>query len=216
MSKEITKEEVVAVIWSLHPDKVPGPEGFTIAFFKSHWYTIRKDFLRMVKNVFKKKKNRKQQKILLPRPNPPTSTFIKYRPISLCNSSYKIITKIIANRIKEVLPIIISENQGGFVPNRQIIDNVIIVQEVVHSSMLRQEKGLIIKLDMANAFDRVSHPYLMAIVQKLGFSREIVGFIQACISTPWIVPLVNGSPNYFFHSTRGLGKVFLSPPSYTL
>lgn len=55
------------------------------------------------------------------------STFNRFHPISLCNSSYKIITKIIANRIKEVLPIIISKNQGGFMPNMQIIDNVIIV-----------------------------------------------------------------------------------------
>ena len=76
-----------------------------------------------------------------------------------------------------MLPIIISENQGGFVPNRKIIDNVIIVQEVVHSSMIRQEKGLIIKLDMANAFDRVSHPYLMVVLQKLGFSRDIMEVI---------------------------------------
>jgi len=102
-----------------------------------------------------------------------------------------------------VLPIIISENQGGFVPNRKIIDNVIIVK-VVHSSMLRQEKGLIIKLDMENAFDRVNHPYLMVVRQKLGLSREIMEVIQACISTPWISPLINGRPNDFFQSTRGL------------
>ena len=69
-------------------------------------------------------------------------------------------------------------------PNRQIIDNVIIVRKVVHSSMLRKEKGLIIKLDMANSFERVSHPYLMVVLQKLGFSRDIMEVIQACISTP--------------------------------
>jgi len=103
-----------------------------------------------------------------------------------------------------VLPTIISENQGGLVPNRQIIDNVIIVQEVVHSSMQRKEKGIIIKLDIANAFDRVSLPYLMAVLKKLEFSREITEVIQACISTPWIAPLINGRPNEFFQSTRGL------------
>ena len=70
--------------------------------------------------------------------------------------------------------------------------------------MLRQEKGLIIKLDMENAFDRVSHPYLMAVLQKLGFSREIVKVIQACISIPRITPLINGRPSDFFQTTRGL------------
>ena len=89
-----------------------------------------------------------------------------------------------ANKIKKVLHLIISENQGGFVPNRQIIDNVIIVQEVVHSNILKQEKGMIIKLDMANTFDRVSHPYLLVVLQKLGFSKEIIEVIKECISTP--------------------------------
>ena len=113
---------------------------------------------------------------LIPKESNPT-TFNRVRPISLCNSSYKIITKILANRIKKVLPLIISENQGGFVPNRQIIDNVIIVQEAVHPSIQKHEKGMIIKLDMANAFDRVSHPYLLVVLQKLGFSNEITGVI---------------------------------------
>ena len=88
------------------------------------------------------------------------------------------------NRIKKVLHLIISENKGGFVPNRQIIDNVIIVQEAVHSSILKQEKGMIVKLVMANVFDKVSHPYLMVVPQKLGFSKEIIEVIQDCISTP--------------------------------
>lgn len=76
---------------------------------------------------------------LIPKESNP-STFNRFRPISLCNSSYKIVIKIIANRIKKVLPDIISKHQGGFVPNRQIITNVIVVQEAIHSSMQRKEK----------------------------------------------------------------------------
>jgi len=76
-----------------------------------------------------------------------------------------------------VLPEIISENQGSFVPNRQIIDNVIFIQEAIHSSMQRKEKGIIIKLDMANAFDRVRLPYLMVALKKSGFSKDIIEVI---------------------------------------
>jgi len=64
--------------------------------------------------------------VLIPKESNPV-TFNRYRPISFLNSSYKIITKILANRIKKILPGIISENQGGFFPKRQITDNVIIV-----------------------------------------------------------------------------------------
>ena len=66
-----------------------------------------------------------------------------------------------------VIPELISENQGGFVSNRQIIDNVIIVQEAIHTSVQRKEKGIIVKLDMANAFDRVSHTYIVAVLKNL-------------------------------------------------
>jgi len=63
---------------------------------------------------------------LIPKdPNP--LSFEHFRPISLCNVSYKIITKILENRLKKLLPYLISENQGGFVPKRQIMDNVILI-----------------------------------------------------------------------------------------
>jgi len=64
LCKEPTEEEIVEAIWNLHPDKALGPDGFTIAFFRNHWYTIRKDFIRMVKNTLKEKYGR-QYKILL-------------------------------------------------------------------------------------------------------------------------------------------------------
>lgn len=64
-------------------------------------------------------------------------SFGRFKHISLCNS-YKITTKILANRIKVLLPKIISENQGGFVPKRKILDNILIVQEALHSSLMKK------------------------------------------------------------------------------
>lgn len=122
----------------------------------------------------------------------------------LCNASYKIITKILANRLKKILPNLISENQGGFVPKQQITDNVILVQEAIHSSIQRNGKAMVIKLDMANAFDRVNHQYLVAILQKFRISIKFINIIMECISNPWTAPLINGRPSRYFHSTRGL------------
>ena len=85
---------------------------------------------------------------LLPKENQPSS-FYRFQPISLCNSSYKILTKIIATRLKPILPSLISENQGGFLANRQISDSILLVQEAIHSSQNRKEKGFILKLDLA-------------------------------------------------------------------
>ena len=88
------------------------------------------------------------------------SSFDRFRPISLCNASYKIIAKLLANGLRPLLGKLISHLQGGFVKGRQIVDNVIQVQEALHSSFIQKEKGMLIKLDMKNAFDQVKLPFL--------------------------------------------------------
>ena len=118
------------------------------------------------------------------------STFDRFNPISLCNSSYKILEK----RIKPLLGKLISPIQGGFIKWRHIIDNVIQVQEAIHSSFHRKEQGMIIKLDMANAFDWVKHSFLFKVLLSFGFSSNFVNLIKACITKPWIAPLVTSKP----------------------
>ena len=75
------------------------------------------------------------------------------------------------------------------------MDNFIQFQEPLHSSYLRKEKGMIIKLDMKNTFDRVKLPFLYDVLLSFGFCSEFVNLIKACTNKPWIAPLVNGRPN---------------------
>ena len=132
------------------------------------------------------------------------NSFSRFQPISLCNLSYKIITKIIANRLKKFLPRVIPENQGGFIKGRKIQDNILLVQEAIHSSFQNKEEGMVIKLDLANAFDRVRHDFLFLVMKKLGFSPHFINWVQGCISSQWIAPLVNGRSTDFFKASRGL------------
>ena len=140
---------------------------------------------------------------LIPKENRPSS-FARLRPISLCNSSYKIMSKVMASRLKPFLPPLISENQGGFLANRHITDSILLVQEAIHSSQFRKEKGFVLKLDLANAFDRVRHSFLFVVLKKMGFDASFLNLIKACISGPWITPLVNGRPGEAFQYSRGL------------
>ena len=100
--------------------------------------------------------------------------FDRYQPISLCNIGYKIITKLMENRLKTILPHIIPENQGGFIKGRRIWDNIITIQEAIHSSLKNHEKGMVVKIDLANAFDRVFHPILFQVMLRFRFDQ---GFI---------------------------------------
>jgi len=88
--------------------------------------------------------------------------------------------------------------------NRQISNSILLVQEAIHSSHSRNEKGFILKLDLANTFDRVRHSFLIVVLQKMGFVVSFLELIKACIMGPWISPLVNGRPGPPFQSSRGL------------
>ena len=84
------------------------------------------------------------------------------------------------------------------------MDNVIQVQEVMHSIYLRLDKGMLIKLDMEDAFDRVRLSFLYKVLLSFGFSSTFVNLIKDCINKPWIAPLINGRPTNFFQATKGL------------
>ena len=122
-----------------------------------------------------------------------------------------------ASRLKNILPYLVPENEGGFVKGRKIWDNVILVQEAIHSSMQNGDKGMVVKLDLANAFDRVNHNFLCQVMQRYGFAPEFISWVTACISKSWIAPLVNGRAAPFFQATRGLRQGCpLSPLLYAI
>eukprot|EP00253_Pinus_taeda_P006538 PITA_06538 len=168
-----TEEEIANIVWSMEPDKAPGPNGFLIHFYRKCWDLIKTDLTKMVHGFMRKAKIgggiNSTFLALIPKEASPSS-FDRYRPISLCNSSYKIVAKLLANRIKPLLQKLISPAQGGFVKGRHILDNVIQVQEALHSSHTRKEQGMLIKLDMCNAFDRVNRSFLYRVLSSFGFS----------------------------------------------
>ena len=171
----------------MEPDKAPGPDGFSIHFYRIYWLVIKYDLLRMISSFLRKAKvgrcTNSTFLALIPK-EVNHESFERFRPISLCNASYKILAKILANKLKPFLGSLISPQQGVFVKGRHLIDNVIQVQEAIHSSFQRKEKGMIIKLDMKNAFDRVNLSFLYQVLLTFGFSVEFVSLIKACTDRP--------------------------------
>eukprot|EP00253_Pinus_taeda_P008456 PITA_08456 len=207
IESEVTMDEVKRALYAMNPDKSPGLDGFTASFLQNCWDIVGKDLYKMVH------KSQACQKLggstnssflaLIPKEKG-ANTFNRFLPISLCNIGYKLITKVIANRLRHILPKVIPENQGGFIHERHLVDNFTLVQEAILSSQQRKEQDMSIKLDLANAFDRVNHSFLLNVLKKFGFGARFINWIRACTSEPWISPLVNGRSAGFFKATRGL------------
>ena len=108
------------------------------------------------------------------------------RLISLCNVLYKIISKVLSNRLKQVLLDVISPSQSAFVPGRLISDNMLIAYEMTHY-MQKKKKGkegfAAIKLDMSKAYDRVEWCFLQEMMRRLGFCEEWVQLVMKCVTS---------------------------------
>eukprot|EP00253_Pinus_taeda_P024446 PITA_24446 len=205
--KEISMEKVEEAVKSMPNDKAPGPDGFTINFFKACWQTIKIEIWEVVEDsrrfgTILKSINSTFLALIPKEENAQTPE--KFRPIALCNVIYKIISKVIANRLKPILPNLILEEQSGYVEGRQILDNILLAQEMVHTLQIRKKAGMLMQLDLSKAFDKVNWNYLEAVLTAFGFDKKWNKWILALIKSSSFSILVNGSPSETFTLSRGI------------
>ncbi|MCH86516.1 LINE-1 reverse transcriptase like, partial [Trifolium medium] len=127
-----------------------------------------------------------------------------YRPICLVSSLYKILSKVLADRLKKVLGKVISKLQSAFIPNRQILDGVLVVNELLDLAKRRKDKCLFFKVDFERAYDTVNWNFLDYMLGRMGFAGEWRSWIRACIFQSSMSVLVNGSPTEDFVVGKGL------------
>ncbi|XP_017613545.1 uncharacterized protein LOC108458650 [Gossypium arboreum] len=131
--------------------------------------------------------------------------FIHFRPISLCSVLYKLVMKIIANRFKFIFPKIIGPEQAGFIAGRNITDNVIIAQEVIHSMRsFPKRKWITIRIDLEKAYDRVRWDFINAFLQAAGIHSFLINIIMSSITNSSMQVLWNGVPLSKFRPGRGI------------
>lgn len=168
-----TRTEIEFALKGMNPTKAPGPDGMSAIFFQKYWFVVGNDVVAVCLEFLNGNGSvavlNRTLIALIPKVQDPKMV-TEYRPIRLCNVIYKLISKVLANRMKKVLPGLISEIQSAFVANRLIQDNVIAAFEVLHCLKKRGKKSrqkVAVKLDMAKAYDRVEWIFLRRMMEVM-------------------------------------------------
>ncbi|KAA3465211.1 reverse transcriptase [Gossypium australe] len=194
----------------LGPTKAPGEDGFPAIFYQKCWAIIGEDVTNYCLHRLNGGMNinliNKTNIVLIPKIAKP-SDITQYRPISLCNVIYKLLAKVLANRLCLVMNKCIDLPQSAFVPERLISDNVLLAYELLHILKHKRvgKKGFMaVKLDMSKAYDRVEWNFVEEIMKKLGFDPEWVALLMKCVTTVSYSVVLNGNNGKIFSPSRGL------------
>ncbi|GJZ16269.1 RNA-directed DNA polymerase, eukaryota [Tanacetum coccineum] len=203
----VSNDEIRKAVWGCGENKSPGPDGYTFEFFRKFWTTIGPDFCSAVQwffehGAFAAGCNSSFVTLIPKILNPKLVS--DFRPISLIGSIYKVITKILASRLSNVISDLISNVQTAFLPNRQILDGPFIVNEIISRCKIKNKKAMIFMVDFAKAYDSIRWDYLDDVLIAFGFGRKWCSWIQASLRSGKASILVNGSPSSEFHLHRGL------------
>ncbi|XP_074278370.1 uncharacterized protein LOC141601961 [Silene latifolia] len=204
------EHDVLRAIQGMDASKSPGPDGITPKFFQTFWPQIgdlvTSAILRFLNSGVMLKEWNNTSIVLIPKIEKP-ELVSQFRPISLCNVIYRLASKCMANRLKLVIPSLISDSQQAFVPGNLMSDGCVMAHEIMHY-LNKTKHGTncysVLKLDMHKAFDRVSWQFLMSILERFGFPITWRNLIWECISTVTYSILVNGEPSPPFYPSCGL------------
>ena len=179
-------------------------------FFQKYWHILGQDVTVAILSVLNSghmlHKMNFTHIVLIPKNNDLKHMF-DYRPISLSNVISRIVSKVLANRLKHVLPMIVSDARSAFAPNRLITNNITTAYELLHR-MRNRRKGRVghmaVKLDISKAYNLVEWGFLRQIMLKLGFDPRWVHLAMETITTASYSVLINGEPRGFITPLRGI------------
>lgn len=209
LNKPFSALEVESSARSISKFKSPGPDGFQPVFYQESWDVVGESVTRFGLEFFASgvlpAGMNDAMLVLIPNVLKPEKN-MQFRPISLCNVLFKIVTKSMVLRLKKLMPNLIGPSQASFIPGRLSTDNIVVVQEVVHSK--RRKKGrkgwMLLKLDLEKAYDRIRWDFLEDTLYAAKLPQIWATWIMECVTNPGMSLLWNGVRTKAFTPQRGL------------
>jgi len=197
-------EEVKQAVWDCDNFKSPGPDGINVGFIKDFRHELKDDFMRFLMEFHRNGKLTKGVNStfidLIPKVDSP-QRLADFRPISLVGCMYKVLSKVLVNRLRSVLGYVVLDAQSTFARGKQILDGIIIANEVVDEAKRMKNELLLFKVDFKNVYDLVD---LNSVMLNMNFPTLWWKWIMECIGMATASVLVNGCPTEEFPIERGL------------
>ena len=187
MDNDLTESEIWDAINSSKINKSPGSDGLPVEFYKTFWYSIKTPLLNCYKHSFEKETLSITQRqgiiTLIPKPEKDLLQISNWRAISLLNSD-KILTKSLASRLKRILPQIINEDQSGFIPGRQLGENLLKIECIKKQLQVNQENGTLYALDFEKTFGSLEWATIQQALEHYGFGKIFRKWVKCLHNRP--------------------------------
>lgn len=205
--RDFTMAEIEEALAASDNMKAPGPDGVNTGVLRVLWPVIKDEvwqfFTFFHRDLLIPVGYNSSFIALIPKVTNP-SLPSQFRPISLMNSIMKLLTKVLARRLKCVMNPLVSPCQSAFIQGRHISDSILIASEIIHSLQTKNSVGVVLKIDFEKAFDKIKWDFVFEVLRSMNFDPKWVDWISAVFHSSKISILVNGSPSPEFSPSQGL------------
>lgn len=199
---DFTKKEIYTALMSMSKNKSPGTDGLSVEFYVHFWEYFEDIFMKLFTCIQEESimsRSMRHGMITLIHKKNDKRLLKNWRPISLLNVDYKILARTMSNRLKNVLPHIISLDQSACIVGRDISDTISSIRDIIELTESEKLEGYLIKIDQQKAFDRVDHKFLMKCLDKYGFGDKFKKWIRIFYTDIYSTVKCNGYLTKYFN-----------------